>query len=307
MFRISLLCLFATAALAQTPSAGVLIMSGNGTLSSGAAFEFKTMVESSTKLSNSYPGGLKIDGNTVHRFLCDLSTRSYFGYDLVVESGNATTGYKVFFQPLSMIDIVKVMGRPASAAPLSPMPLPKYPAPQLVNEGDTIALDLMVSPDGQQKLVDYITVSSHQSAEPAAAITTAVPRDFTLDDGPLTPDFSRSTVWINGQKFAGAGAFSRKSGATFWFAFPGNGRYILSLAPRDGFQKAGTIRDNVITFQDGGQQYEVRLAGPIAGAGNAWNLYLLHDAAYKQKGPQPNMTDVVYGGIDRLESLLPKR
>jgi len=72
--------------------------------------------------------------------------------------------------------------------------------------------------------------------------------------------------------------------------------YILSLAPRAGenFQKAGTIRNNVIAFHDGDYQYEIRTSGPILGADKVWNLYMEHLPRMEMKGP--------LFGVDRLGS-----
>jgi len=60
------------------------------------------------------------------------------------------------------------------------------------------------------------------------------------------------------------------------------------------FQKAGAIRNHVITFQSDGNQFEIRTSGPIAGAEKAWNLYLLHLPEMEMKGP--------LFGVDRLGS-----
>jgi hypothetical protein len=174
------------------------------------------------------------------------------------------------------------------AAALSPVPLPKSPASQLVKSGDAIALDLLVSPDGKQKIVDYIQFTSAKQfldastppADPPTAINTEEPKDFTLDDGPVITDFA-GFILINGQKFQGLTWFDKKPGATMWFCFPGQGRYILSLAPHDGFLKMGAIRDNVISFQSDGQQYEVRMKNSMLNSGGAWNLYVLHDRSYQ--------------------------
>jgi len=140
--------------------------------------------------------------------------------------------------------------------------------------------------------------------EPRPATTTAEPRDFTVDDGPVAFEIPQMTIWINGQKYQGAAGATGKPGATFWLAFPGQGRYVLSLTPHDGFTRSGTIRDNVISFEDEGQLYEVRFMKPIAGIGKAWNLYVLHDLTYQ---PPPNQTSSIYAGVDRLEDLLPAR
>jgi hypothetical protein len=168
-----------------------------------------------------------------------------------------------------------------------------------VRDGDTIALDLMVSPDGTRRIVDYIRVSLHP-LEPPAATTTAEPRDFTVDDGAVTYDASATSVWIDGKKQTGILGFTGKPGSTFWIAFPGHGRYILSLIPHEGLVKSGVVCDNVLFFQDGGDQYEVRFMSSVAGRGKAWNLYVIRDGGYETL-----TSDAVSAGIDRLENLLP--
>jgi hypothetical protein len=80
-----------------------------------------------------------------------------------------------------------------------------------------------------------------------------------------------------------------RPGATFWTAFPDQGRYILSLTPHDGFIKAGAIRDNVISYQDAGQAYEAPFMSPIAGA-----------------APNQTQRNSVAMGTDRLDNLLSK-
>ena len=78
------------------------------------------------------------------------------------------------------------------------------------------------------------------------------------------------------------------------------GRYVLSLTAHEGFVKSGSIRDIVIGFEAGGQQYEIRFMTPIAGAGKAWNLYVLDDRTY-----QSRLSNGISVGVDRLENLLP--
>jgi hypothetical protein len=94
-----------------------------------------------------------------------------------------------------------------------------------------------------------------------------------------------------------------KPSATFWFAVSGRGRYILSLRPIDGkpFQKAGAIRDHVISWNVGGERYELRMQKPIVEEGGAYNLYVLHEPAYRHKH------EGLFGGVDRMDNLLPKR
>ena len=214
----------------------------------------------------------------------------------------------------------------AGDLPLNPAPLPKYPPPQTVYSGDTIALDIMISSDGRERIVDYIqltaaasgpsqaaagevwrhlpaTTAPAKSATSQAAVT-AEPRDFSIDDGPLTFSIDAPAVLIDGEKFSQRVAMEFHSGATLGFYFPGQGRYILSLAPHDGFVRSGTIHANVIAFESNRRQYEIQLSAPIAGSDKTWNLYVLRDPGYL---PPSTRIDLVVGSVDRLENLLPKR
>jgi hypothetical protein len=296
MFRTSLLLLgvAATAVAAGTNFASREIMSGSYTLKSGVTIRFCSLLTPAGKFADSLGGGgIGTGEDAIHRTMIDRKRGVYFGYDLVIGSGDAASGWVATFRPLS------AKGDPS----LKALATPKFPAPQTVRDGDIIELDLMVSPDGTQRLTDYIQILAH-APEPPAATTTAEPRNFTLDDGPVTLDPLGMTIWTNGQKLQGSPGVTVKPGATFWIAFPGQGRYVLSLIPHEGFTQSGTVRDNAIAFRDGGQQFEVRFMSPIAGAGKAWNAYVLHDRAYQ---PRPNQQGMVNSGTDRLESLLPGR
>ena len=304
MLRTSLLCALTAVALAQTniparfgpgfPATGQQIMSGTVTLASGVMVRFKSVLTPASASTGSWgEGGISGRGNTVHRDMVDSSSKSYFGYALTIGPGGGADSLVATFGPLG-----DNLGNS-----LKPMALPKYPPPQVVHDGDIIELDLMASPDGKQKLTDYIQILAH-APEPAAAATIATPRDFTVDDGPVTFNAEQVTFLINGQRWQGMNGFTGRPGATFWMVLPGQGRYILSLTPHDGFTRSGAVRDNVISFQDAAQQYEVRSISPIAGEGRAWNLYMLHDPAYV---PASNQREGLHFGTDRLENLLPRQ
>jgi len=294
------LFLFAAAALALADSPGDLgptrIMSGSASLKSGITIRFATYAVPGGKGAAGYgEGGISDGVNAIHRFMKEPTNGRYFGYDLEL-TGDEASGYWGVFRPLYETggSYVSINGERVHAAAL------KLPPPQPVRDGDTIALDIMASPDGTQRIVDYIQISL-KPPEPAAASNNAEARDFTIDDGAITYDASAMTFWINGQKQAGLTGFTRNRGYTFWVAFPGRGRYILSLVPHDGFAKSGVVRDNVVAFQDGSQQYEVRFMGPVAGSGKAWNLYVLHDSIYQ---PAPQLRDAIGCGTERLENLV---
>jgi hypothetical protein len=123
---------------------------------------------------------------------------------------------------------------------------------------------------------------------------TVVAQDFTVDDVPISIKVPFE-VLVNGKVWQGRGfGWHIGTGSTIWLGVPTHGMYVLSLAPRESynFEKAGNIRDNVIAFRDGSNEYEIRTSGPIFGSGKSWNLYVLHLPENEMKGP--------LFGVDRL-------
>jgi hypothetical protein len=287
---------------AGTQKVGGVVMTATAASTKWITVQFRTVAEPPLPAPGAFTGKVTRVGNTLHRLLVDRNGQSYIGYDLVV-SGDAANGFQAAFEPLS--NAPEMLRTFFAALDLKPVPQPKYPAPQKVKQGEAIALDVMVSSDGRGKIVDYIQFSPPQPPDLPPATGTAPARDMTVDDEPLNltvESLERCTVLIGGQKFGGKVGFVDGNGSTLWVALPGHGRYILSLAPHPGFVPAGTIREHVIAFRDGDRQFEVRLANPIAPAGNAWNLYVWHDAAFVPVAPAA--VDAVIVGKGRLERLV---
>ena len=292
--RTALLLCAAAAALAQQPPGW--LMSGSGTLSNGVVIEFRCIAQPplSGKTLKISLGGVKQEGGRIHRYMVDRESNSYFGYDLTAEpAGNGT--YRVNILPLQPLK--ELTG-------LAPAAAPQLPPPQTIHEGQEIALDLLASADGTQKIVDYIRISTRRSPSPPNS-SPASNRDYTIDDGPLNfPAQGEYQVYVNGQLQPAPG-LTQKRGSTLWFAFPGQGRFILSLEPRFAHDSRvqGTLRDNVIQFESGADKYEIRCPARIIDSSAAFRLYVLHDPAYT---PPRGADRLILGGIDRLENLVPR-
>jgi hypothetical protein len=306
MFKTSLFFLFVVAAaMAQSggdcgsgfPASERQIMAGGGGVK-GGRIVFRSVMTPAAASSNGYGvGGVSPDyrTNTVRRYMTDEKNKLYFGYELVVGPRDASGSWQATIQQLGKTDWIE----PDQIAGMKFMGLPTYPAPQLVHDDETIAVDLMVSADGKSRLTDYIRLLPMGPPAPKA---TSDARDFTVDDGPVVFDPTQIMTRLPGPQPEVEG-FTGKPGATFWIAPPGQGRYIVSLVPHGGFTKAGTVHDNVLAFSDAGQQFEVRFQSPIAGAGKAWNLYVMHDLTYQ---PPPGHSNGADMGTDRLDNLLPR-
>jgi hypothetical protein len=307
----SLLCLSITVCLTCAAQPGE-IGSGMAGLGNGISVRVVTKAEPPIKeaealrLSSRYAVGAGV----LHRYLVDAANHTYFGYDLNAEPLSGAKECRVAILPLTGVRIDAhdaAGGGSASAssgggtatrmdASYRAVLLPRYPGAQVVTDGDTIALDLLTTPNGGQKLVDYIDIS----CKPSQAPESEAARDLSLDDAPMR--ISNPAVFINGTPVPSAAKAAEVSGSLTWFYFPGTGRFILSLTPRSsqGFVRAGTIKGNVISFRFGGGQYQVKSAVTIVATGQTWNLYVLHDPLFRPT------SGLAFGSSTRLEQLISK-
>lgn len=104
-------------------------------------------------------------GETYHRVIEDSINRAYFGYDISTERIQNTDRIRVTIAPMSMtVDELEAGQGAHKVSGFRFLVLPRYPPPVVVENGDTIALDLLVSPDGKQKIVDYLEISYKPAA-----------------------------------------------------------------------------------------------------------------------------------------------
>jgi hypothetical protein len=288
--------------------------SGMAGLGNGVSVRIVTKAEPSEKasllkLSNLYNAG----NGVLHRSVIDTANRTYFGYDLYAEPMAGSRQCRVAILPLTSgrggdVGQPSPYGSTSATAggrnPIQPdasyrpLFLPVYPGPKVIANGDIIALELLTTPDGQQKVVDYIDVSCN-SPDDSSASTAA--RDASLDD--LEIPVSDPSTYLNGALVSGPARGVHLSGSLVWFCFPRKGRFILSVVPRQnkGFVLAGTIHNNVISFKFGAEQYEVRSTVAIFGPGGTRNLYVLRDLSFESKPKVP------FGSAMRLEQLFSNR
>ena len=106
-------------------------------------------------------------GDTYHRWVADDSKRGYFGYDISAEPLRNGDRIRVTIAPLSLsVDQLDAASKYKGFSGLQFLVLPRYPPPFTVKNGDTVALDLLVSADGKQKIVEYIEISYKSLGSP---------------------------------------------------------------------------------------------------------------------------------------------
>jgi hypothetical protein len=216
-------------------------------------------------------GGGIDDATTNHRILIENHQKKYFGYDLHVDPLGG--GFSITFKPLTIsAENLRMFKIDAS---WKQIPLPSYPNVIQVNDGETIALDLMINPSTGQKIVEYVTVNA-----PSKAPTAVPARDLKIED--IQMSLYSPRLRINGKvwDWNGGDAHGEAGGSVLWIYIPERGRFLLSFAPRSGYRKMGETRATKMKFTWNGEEYELESQAKILPSEGVWNLYVNQDASY---------------------------
>jgi hypothetical protein len=225
------------------------------------------------------------DNRVIHRMLADAAGKYVFGYDLLIEAVPVSKTFTIAVAPLDSQIENKLLAEGSKVQPARIATLPQAGEPEILDDGDSFALDLLVNQKTGVKIVDLVKVSFDRSNlwddNPRN-----LPRDFTLDAVPLRViDFR---LLVDGNLVAAGKPGTKFAGALIWCYVEGQGRFIFSLVPREGydFQKVGVIEDQRIEFTVKGKHYEWLSSEPILPSGGSWNLWMLHDPTYVPFGSQ---------------------
>jgi len=252
------------------------------------------------------------DSNVIHRVLIDEKSGCYLGYDLEVEQFRRPAGiksisdyinakqFKLTFRPLSPAHIESLKSNPKYAG-LKPHPdfkpewFFKSARAQELKSLDSIAIDILVNPATGAKVTDVISVNSSPAAGWFSRRPYGTARDFSIDDVDI--GVARPQLLVNGECIDCAGGYMVR-GTFIHFYAPGRGRFIFSLAPREGynFQKVGLIQQDKIVFSINGDYYEWISAEPILRDGGFYNLWVLHDPQYDPQAQYEAMKKLGGGG-----------
>jgi len=275
------------------------IQTGSATVN-GVSMHYETRLEKPIPGIENSGGGVLTTDKVIKRHLCDMTQRTYFGYDLTMEP---TSGgrYRLTFSPLSITP--EKMGEIYPQVRnwrllLSPQQL----TTETVRGGDTVALDLFVNPSTGQKIVDYITINGDDGRH-VTALGTA--RDFSIEDGELKIISPRLT--INGRVLdATVNTGMGISGTPLWIYVEGRGRFVFTLTPRAdlGFQKAGEIRGSTMTWRWGSDEFSLNAKGRIAPGDGAYYVYVFSSPNWRPRSNADVQSGFLMGAGRSFESLI---
>lgn len=221
----------------------------------GPRAEFETWV---AQLSRDYAesvvtGVTSIERNagkaTVHRFVRDNFRKVDLTYTMTFERVPGTGTFRVSFSDSDV----------------------SYPVPQILRDGETIALDLAVDSRTGRRMVDYIRVGTG-----SLKLRREVARDVYAEDAELT--ITEPRLRINGVEQEAA-ILPSATAAVISVDIPGQGRFSLSFQPRadQGFQRAGEVTENSLVFSYGGNIFRIDCADRIATGSGTYNIYARKD------------------------------
>jgi hypothetical protein len=236
---------------------------------------FETWIEQpGNQYSESISGGFSsIERRTgsviVHRYLKDELRRVYASYDLTIDSLADTTSYHVS------------LGRSSTEAPppystdwklISVTPL----QPQLVKDHADFSISLNAPNSAGPKLVDYVHFGMLNQG---LKLRSEVAHDFYAGDEKV--QINAGQLSMNGvlQPFPAV----TLSAPILWLYVPNVGRFILSVKPLPelGFNKAGEIRDNSLSFTFGGNIFRVDSADRMLEGSGTYNVYVHYEQNWR--------------------------
>lgn len=241
-------------------------------------------------------------GYTINRLIIDETNKIYYGYDYKVVREGTTNKFKISFAPLS-VDPKGFFDMEGFTA----KPLPKYPAEIVIEDGDSVTLDILENPQTGAKVSDVIKITTEQRKFSGYFTERQTAKDFSIEDIEL--HFDGGDITAGDKKYNMGGSVSANY---IWIYLPEKGRFIFSIFPQPAynFQKIGFIEYNKILFNLNGENYRFISKTPIlASASGKWNLWVKHEPNYipsdlfGNKKTDGEKTSLQFGGATTVDLL----
>jgi hypothetical protein len=211
------------------------------------------------------------DRKSFMRFIVDVKNESFFGYKMLFSKIGETSQYKLSFQPLGA-DFQAPQAPAYDYSNFKQISLTKYPEEIIVNDGDTLVLDLLENPKTGSKVQDLIKATTTESGT-GKYFENVEPTDFSINYINLKlVDFKTLVNKIVVEEKRGFPANSHIIG----FRFKDKGRFLLSAFQQDkkhNFQKIGYIENNKMFFKNQTDSFEIISKENILPLKGKWTLW----------------------------------
>jgi hypothetical protein len=211
----------------------------------------------------------------IDRFVWDAFRGHYIAYTLSVEMLAERGKYRASFGDSKTADSGILPGSGKHILPI------RFPVPQLVNDGETVALPLYSDGEGNE-FTDYLHIGAQELMRLRREAAT---NPYAEDVGIA---IAQPRVYVNGKSIQVSptpGANPVAEGKEIWIYVPDFGRYRLSVHPRPGLEKAGEVSGNELFFNVDGETIRVKCSEPIAAFGSrVYNLYAAREPPWHPIG-----------------------
>lgn len=215
------------------------------------------------------------EGGSIRRIL-KLADGRAIVYEVVVKQFERGKNFKVTLQP------VTPTAQEAAQWGIDPQHietefLKSYSSPLTINDGDILALDVMVEPRSGVKLVDYFLLSNGPPAKRDDPENLAGKvRQFTVEEVELS--IEGYELRCNGESIHRSDE-SKARGRFIWIEIPKVGRAAFTLTPHgdDGFLPVAIVNEDRIVFTLGADRYEWISRRRIAPGSGVYRLWMRHD------------------------------
>jgi len=134
------------------------------TLENGASMGFALVRTGEAGSSEAMGEAALPRSNSVSRVLWDRESGAYFGYRVEVERKPGPRPFRVSFKPLDRSAIERELTQrgdcPACPPPTPLGAGPRFPAPQLLAEGEALTLELLANPATGERMLDVVRLSA---------------------------------------------------------------------------------------------------------------------------------------------------
>jgi hypothetical protein len=203
---------------------------------------------------------------SIRRVIQDHFHNIQIGYVVTVEADPSSRGYRVAFEDVPATSDAEAKKGWVYRSPEA------HPVPQFVQNGDMLKVNLYTRQE-HTRLVEYVRIGRPRVKE----LRDEAPRDAFAEDAEFS--IARPSFRANGRPVAST-AMADLHGPVLRVSFPGFGTYVLSLKPHEdlGFEPAGEVSGNSVTFMAGGNVFRIDCAERVASGSAAYNVYALLDS-----------------------------
>ncbi|HRH45807.1 MAG TPA: hypothetical protein PKY82_29465 [Pyrinomonadaceae bacterium] len=182
--------------------------------------------------------------------------------------------------------------------------LPNYPSNIVVNDGDTIVLDILENPKTGGKIQDLIKITRENRPFDDYFSELEESKDFTLEDVKL--QLANYKLYINGKLIKRPKDFS---GISRFFGMEFN-QYdkalVLTAVPVPGydFKRVGVIDGNKMLFTYNGDKFEIVSTVPILGFVKKWNLWMMNPPRVYKDYKIPEIIGYITNSTNKIEDFV---